>query len=281
MFPVHFWNATPGRAWSRNKQRQKEYKLEFIKYNVKNDIATITMDRDEKRNALSDAMSNDIIDCINAAQKEKVRVIILRANPGVSVWCSGHDLVDLPADTDFNDNPLKSLLDRIEDVPIPVISMVEGAVYAGGVLIAVSSDIVIAADNAKVVVTANKMGIPIPTNLYAYFLKVVGLHKIKELFFTASAITPQDAYVAGIYNHVVEGKKLETFTYDLAQKIIVCLPGGIVDTKLQLNKLSQTTCLSAEDMAIIEQHRQSLIKSPDLKKGIDKLLRSIKVNKSV
>jgi enoyl-CoA hydratase/carnithine racemase len=38
--------------------------MEFIKYNVKNDIATITMNRDDKRNALSDAMSNEIIDCI-------------------------------------------------------------------------------------------------------------------------------------------------------------------------------------------------------------------------
>jgi methylmalonyl-CoA decarboxylase len=254
--------------------------MEFIKYNVKNDIATITMDRDDKRNALSDAMSNEIIDCINTAQKEKVRVIILRANPGVPVWCSGHDLTDMPADIDFNDNPLNSLLERIEDVPIPVISMVEGAVYAGGVLIAISSDIVIAADNASIVVTVNKMGIPVPTNIYAYCLKVVGLHKIKELFFTSSAITAQDAYAAGIYNHVVERSKLEQFTYDLARKIIGCLPEGIADTKLQLNKLSQTTGLSAEDEALIEQHRQLLIQSPDLKKRIDKLLSSIKKDKS-
>jgi methylmalonyl-CoA decarboxylase len=253
--------------------------MQFIKYNVQNEIATITMDRDEKRNALSDAMSNDMINCINVAQKDKVRVIILRANPGVPVWCSGHDLADIPVDIDFDDNPLKSLLERIEDVPIPVISMVEGGVYAGGVLIAMSSDIVIAADNARVVVTGNKMGIPIPTNIYAYCLKVIGLHKFKELLFTASAITAQDAYAAGIYNHVVECEKLETFTYGLARKIIVCLPEGIADTKLQLNKLAQTTGLSSEDIAIIEQHRQLLIASPDLKKGIEKLLSSIKVNK--
>jgi methylmalonyl-CoA decarboxylase len=253
--------------------------MEFIKYSVKNDIATITMDRDKKRNALNDAMSNDIIDCINTAQKENVRVIILRANPGVPVWCSGHDLADMPADINFNDNPLKSLLDRIEGVPIPVVSMVEGAVYAGGVLIAVSSDIVIAADNAKVVVTGNKLGIPMPTEIYAYCLKVVSLHKMKELLFTASAITAQDAYIAGIYNHVVDREKLETFTYDIARKITGCLPAGIADSKLQLNKLSKTTGLSAADAALIEQHRQLLINSPDLKKNIDKLLNSIKDKK--
>jgi enoyl-CoA hydratase/carnithine racemase len=221
-----------------------------------------------------------LLTVFNAAQKEKVRVIILLANPGVPVWCSGHDLSDMPVDIDLNDNPLNSLLERIEDVPIPVISMVEGAVYAAGVLIAVSSDIVIAADNANVVVTVNKMGIPVPTNIYAYCLKVVGLHKIKELFFTSSAITARDAYAAGIYNYVVDRSKLETFTYDIARKIIGCLPEGIADTKLQLNKLSQNTGLSTEDMAIIEQHRQLLINSPDLKERIDKLLRSTKDNKS-
>jgi methylmalonyl-CoA decarboxylase len=255
------------------------HKMEFIKYNVKNDIATITIDRDEKRNALNDQMSNDIIDCINAAQRENMRVIILRANPGVPVWCSGHDLADMPADINFNDNPLKSLLDRIEDVPIPIVSMVEGAVYAGGVLIAISSDIVIAADNAEVVVTGNKLGIPMPTDIYTYCLKVVGLHKMKELLFTASAITARDAYIAGIYNHVVDREKLENFTYDLARKIAGCLSLGIADTKLQLNILSKTTGLSAKNEAIIEQHRQLLINSPDLKKNIDKLLNSIKDKK--
>jgi enoyl-CoA hydratase/carnithine racemase len=253
--------------------------MEFIKFNVQNDIATITMNRDEKRNALSDTMSNEMIDCINAAQKEKARVIILRANPGVPVWCSGHDLADMPADIDFNDNPLNSLLVCIEDVPVPVISMVEGAVYAAGVLIVASSDIVIATDNANVVVTVNKMGIAMPTNIYAYFSKVIGLHKMKELFFTSSAIAAQDAYVAGIYNHVVPSEKLEIFTYDLARKIAGCLPEGIADTKLQLNKLAQATGLSAEDIAIIEKHRQSLIKSPDLKKRIDNLLKSMKDSK--
>jgi methylmalonyl-CoA decarboxylase len=253
--------------------------MEFIKYNVKNDIATITMNRDEKRNALNDAMSNYIIDCINAAQKEKVRVIVLRANPGVAVWCSGHDLADMPADIDFSDNPLKSLLDRIEDVPIPVISMVEGAVYAGGVLMAIYSDIVVAADNANVVITGNKIDIPLPTNIYAYWLKVSCLHKIKELLYTASAITARDAYIAGIYNHVVERSKLETFTYDIARKIIACSPKGVADSKLQLNTLSRAMGLSAEDIEKIEQHRQSLISSPDFKKRIDMLLASIKEDK--
>jgi methylmalonyl-CoA decarboxylase len=250
--------------------------MAFIKYAVKDGIATITMNRDEKRNALSDAMSNEIIGCINAAQKEKIRVIILRANPGMPVWCAGHDLTDMREGIDFGDNPLQSLLQHIEEVPIPVISMVEGAVYAGGVLMAVYSDIVIAADNADVVITGNKIDIPLPTNIYAYWLKVSGLHKIKELLYTASAITAQDAYCAGIYNHVVERSRLETFTYEIARRIIACSPEAVADTKLQLNTLARTIDLFAEDIKKIEQHRQTLINSPNSKKRIDELLASIK-----
>jgi methylmalonyl-CoA decarboxylase len=253
--------------------------MELIKYNVKNDIATITMNRDEKRNALSDPMSNEIIDGINAAQKAKARVIILRANPGVPVWCAGHDLADVPADIDINDNPLRSLLKHIEEVPIPVISMIEGAVYAGGALLAIYSDVVIAANNAIIVITGNKIGIPLPTEIYAYSLKVFGLHKIKELLFTASAITAQDAYVAGIYNHVVEQSGLEKFTYDLARKITACTPESNADSKLQLNTLSRSVGLTAGNIEMLERHRRKLIDSQGLKKRIDQLLAATKNNK--
>jgi hypothetical protein len=77
----------------------------------------------------------------------------------------------------------------------------------------------------------------------------------------------------------VDREKLENFTYDLARKITGCLSSGIADTKLQLNILSKTTGLTAENKAIIEQHRQLLINSPDLKENIDKLLNSIKDKK--
>lgn len=251
----------------------------FSRYDFQNGIVTITMDRDEKRNAFNGALTSEIIAHIDEAEKSRARVIVLRANPGAKVWCSGHDLTELApgAAFDFAEDPMETLLQRIRSVPIPFISMVAGEVFAGGLLLTMVSDIVIAAKNARLTMTANKMGLPFTTGVYAYWLRVCGIHKAKELLFTASPISAHDACIAGFFNHVVPLKELESFTYEvIARSIERCSRDGVANSKLQLNLLAESICLTGEDRLVIETDRARLASNPDFKRRVNALLARIR-----
>lgn len=237
---------------------------------IENSIATITFNRDDKRNAFNHAMSREILGHFDAAERERCRVIILRANPGAGVWCSGHDLTDLrPGEDPYRSgNPMIELFSRIQKVPMPVMTMVEGSVYAGGLLLNMVADIAMASVTAEVAMTANRIGIPFIPEIYAYWLKVTGLHKTKELFFTAAPIPAREACAAGIFNHVVEVENLERLTLELAGKILQCSAEAVANSKYQLNLLAARIYLSKEELKDVERGRREMLQSPETRKRL-------------
>lgn len=251
-------------------------KMNYTRFNQDGGVAVITFDRDDKLNAFNRAMTAEVNDYIDAAVVGGARVIVLRANPGVRVWCAGRDLSELRPGTDPAADPMLKLFEKITAAPVPVINLVEGAVYGGGLMLVMVSDIVIASTTATVAMTANKLGIPLPTETYAYWLRVVGIHKVKELLFTAGNLSAQDAYVAGIFNHLVEPDDLETYTLNvMARRILDCSADGIANAKHQLNLLARRYILSDADRAAIEEHRRALLDGDDFRTRLARLLAQV------
>ncbi|MCA9146023.1 MAG: enoyl-CoA hydratase/isomerase family protein, partial [Planctomycetales bacterium] len=119
----------------------------MIKYTAdEQHIATLTLNRDDKRNAFSGELAKQILMCFADAESNGVRVLILRANPGVKVWCAGHDLAELDLAKLDTENAIIEVAKKIQSVPFPVIAMVEGSVHGGGLLLLLSADSVIAAE---------------------------------------------------------------------------------------------------------------------------------------
>ena len=238
-------------------------------------IATITFDRQEKRNAFDNAMAASALNCFDRAEREHARVVVLRATPGVQVWCAGHDLSELHPGALDSENPMLRLFDRIQSTPIPVIAMVEGSVYAGGLILLLCADIVIAAPNADVAITSNRLGIPLAPEIYALWLRVMGIHKAKELLFTAATIQPREAYVAGLYNRVVDQDQLENETYRVAQSILSCAPEAVANSKFQLNLLAAQLAWTDQQRAQVEARNSDLLRSPQLQERVAALLASL------
>lgn len=239
-------------------------------------VATITLNRDEKRNALSIEMGARLLASFEQAEREGARVVVLRANPDVSVWCAGHDLAELEPNNLLENNTTLKVCRHMQAMPIPVVAMVEGSVYAAGMLLLVYSDIVVASQNAKVAITSKKLGIPLPAELYAYWLRVMGLHKAKEMLFTAATLSAEDAYVAGLYNHVVHVAELESTTEKLVERILECSPAGVANAKWQLNALSAETSLDDDQLAEFQQRNEQLLASPDVRERIARLFGSLR-----
>ncbi len=234
---------------------------EHTRFDLADHIATVTFDRDEKRNAFNHAMAEEVIAGIETAERRGARVLVLRANPGARVWCAGHDLGDLRADSDptRSGDPMLRLFDRVLDSPLPVLTLVEGAVYAGGLILNVVADLAVATPDTTVTMTANRLGIPFTPEMYAYWMRVLGLHRVKELFLTAAPMPAVEAKAAGIFNRVVSREELEATIRAWIEPMLACAPEALADTKAQLNRLARTHGLTPEDEATIEEGRQRLL----------------------
>jgi methylmalonyl-CoA decarboxylase len=91
-------------------------------------IGTVTLDNEHRRNALSQAVVEEIIAALGSFRDAKARVVILRAKPGAKVFSAGHDVGELPEsrrDPLGWADPLRQLVREIENFPGPVIAMVE------------------------------------------------------------------------------------------------------------------------------------------------------------
>lgn len=240
-------------------------------------VATITFDRDAKRNAFDTQMACEVVHDLERAEKETARLVVIRANSDVKVWCAGHDLSELAPQSLYVNNPIIEVIQKIQSLPLPVIAMVEGSVHAGGLLILLGADMVIASENAEVSITSNKIGIPLAPEVYSLWLAVMGIHKAKELLFTATAISPHDAYHAGLYNRVVPSDALERVTDEVANRILECSAEAIANTKHQLNLIATRSALSDEDRVDIQDRSAAMLHGPDIKARIASLLASLRV----
>ena len=109
--------------------------MKFITTTIVNDIATITLSNESKRNSLSYAMLLEIEDAFESFLEKNVRVVVLKSNPDAKVWSAGLDISELPEpgkDPLPYGHPLEKIMRSIENFPAPVIAMITGTVWGGG-----------------------------------------------------------------------------------------------------------------------------------------------------
>jgi len=238
-------------------------------------ISTITFNRDSKRNAFCDDMSDEVLAAIAEAEQNS-RAIVLTANPGAAVWSSGHDLTEIHAPRDMIHDSMFMLLQKISECPLPVICAVDGDVYAGGFLITLLSDIVIATERSRFCMPINKLGMPLPTYCYQFAVNVLGMHKAKEMFLCANLIAAGDAHVHGLVNHVVPNPAaLQERLSRLLGGIAGCLPEGLAYTKAMFNALTQHTSIDTQTAASLGQRFEQLAESPAIAQRIEALIQRI------
>lgn len=196
---------------------------ECLLYDVKDRIATLTLNRPERLNALGDTLRDDLYDAVNTAT----------ADPGVGVlvitgagrgFCSGGDVKTMgsrpePSPTE----KFAPLRDRIilamRDCPKPIIAAVNGAAAGAGMNLALACDIRVASSAAKFSQAFVKRGLH-PDWGGTYFLpRIVGMGKACELIFTGDSIDAAEALRLGIVNSVVAPEALMAETIKLARKI--------------------------------------------------------------
>ncbi len=245
--------------------------MSLILTQLKDQIGTITFNYAQRRNILSKALIDEVIEAVNALQKSKARVLVLRAPKGATVWSAGHDVRELPLpgrDPLAYHDPLVTILRTVQSLSMPVIAMIEGGVWGGACDLALSCDILIGARNCSFCMTPAKIGVPYNVTGILHFMNIMGVNIAKEMFFTAQPLSSEKARNAGILNHLVEDEQLEEFTYDMAVKITRNSPLSIAVIKEQIRLLASAHPMSPHTFERVQGLRRTVYDSNDYAEGI-------------
>jgi enoyl-CoA hydratase/carnithine racemase len=189
-------------------------------------IARITMNRPEKRNALSLAHMQELIDCLKAiGEGKEAQIVILGANG--PAFCAGHDLSEMVGrDPEFYRHLFDvccELMETVQKIPQPVIAEVHGVATAAGCQLAATCDLVVASEDARFATPGVRIGLFCSTPMVA-LSRSVGQKKSMEMLLTGEFISAQEALGEGLVNKVVPAEELEAATRTLAGKIAEASP---------------------------------------------------------
>ncbi len=204
----------------------KEQTYEHILYEGDDTVALVTMNRPEKRNALSLDHMQELITCLKAiGEAGETPVVVLRGNgPG---FCAGHDLSEMVGrDPNFYRHLFDvccELMQTIQSIPQPVIAQVQGIATAAGCQLAATCDLVVASEDARFATPGVKIGLFCSTPMVA-LSRAIGQKKAMEMLLTGEFISAEEALAEGLVNKVVPAEQLEAETRKLAEKIAEASP---------------------------------------------------------
>jgi 2-(1,2-epoxy-1,2-dihydrophenyl)acetyl-CoA isomerase len=238
-------------------------------------IATMTLNRPDKLNAVSPAMWWELSRAIEEVRTDsEIRVMILTgADPG---FCSGADVVETltlavsgeapPRTREQLKEPVGIAGLRLAQLQKPTLAAVNGVAAGMGFSFALACDIRIASEKARFTNVFVRTGL-IPDNGLTYFLpRLVGLAKALELMYTGDRIDAKDAERIGLVNQVVPHDELLKVTKDMAKRIAQAAPMA-----LELTKWTTTRALNTdlEQLILLETFAQKIcLETQDFQEGI-------------
>ncbi|OEK03456.1 methylglutaconyl-CoA hydratase [Roseivirga sp. 4D4] len=249
---------------------------EFVTYAVADQIATITLNRPEKRNALNAKVVTELKEAFaQAAQDTEAKVIVLAA--AGDAFCAGADLAYLQElqqntyeENLADSNHLKELFYQIYTHPKVVIASIQGHAIAGGSGLAAVCDFSFAAPHAKFGYTEVRIGF-IPAIVMVFLLRKIGEGKSKSLLLSGELIDAQKAKDLGMVNEVVAPEELEERVKTFASKLARKNSGQSMAATKQM--IAQVQAMSLEDGLNYAAEQNALARATeDCQKGIANFL---------
>jgi enoyl-CoA hydratase/carnithine racemase len=243
-----------------------------ILFSLKDGVATITMNRPEKRNALNTALLegfNAILTRLEESQE--ARVVVMRGEG--KAFCSGIDLRELSARQTAGADPetgVVQVFQRIERSRIPTIAMVHGDALAGGCELALHCDLRVMAEPARIGMPLSRLGLIVPFPLGQKLVEIIGPAFTKQILLTGQPISATRAYQIGMVHELVSQNELETATYALARTIADNAPlslAGMKATVLRAISLRETI-----DFKDLHEMVTRARKSADAQEGVKAML---------
>jgi len=237
-------------------------------------IATITLNRPDKRNAISYELIDELSAALDDVANSSALVLILTG--AGKAFCSGMDLEDLKAlggrspEQSLQDSEIMARLFRsLYDFPRPTIAAVNGAAIAGGCGLATLCDFTLTAPEAKFGYTEVRIGF-VPAIVSTFLLRQVGEKHARDLLLTGRIIEAEKAHRIGLVNEIVPGDKLIERARELALQLMENSPASLMCTKRLLSDHARVE-LDAQIKSAVRENA-AIRANRDFREGVSSFL---------
>jgi methylglutaconyl-CoA hydratase len=214
-----------------------------IQLTYDSDVVTLTLNRPEKRNAISDHLMDDLLRAFEEVATSPAQVLILTG--AGKAFCSGMDLENLQAllgrsaDQNLKDSEFVARVFRsLYEFPKVTIAAVNGAAVAGGTGLALLCDFTLAVPEAKFGYTEVRIGF-VPAIVSTFLLRQVGEKQARDLLLTGRLIDAEEAYHLGLVNEIVPAERLMGRARELAAQLMQNSPTSLLLTKHLLTEYAR------------------------------------------
>jgi len=237
-------------------------------------LATITLNRPEKRNAISFELISDLMRALDGVARSSARVLIITG--AGKAFCSGMDLENLKAligrspEQNLEDSrTMLRLFRTIYEFPKVTIAAVNGAAIAGGTGLALLSDFTLAVPEAKFGYTEVRIGF-VPAIVSTFLLRQVGEKHARDLLLTGRLFDAHEALRLGLINEIVEPDKLMDRAHELAAHLLENSPTSLGYTKRLLTEHARAELDAQIESAVREN--AAIRQTADFREGVTSFL---------
>ena len=252
----------------------------MILFEIKNQVATLTLNRPEKYHSFIRKMALDLQEKLEICKNDNnIRAIVITGSG--KAFCAGQDLGEAtdpkgPELQQIVNEHYNPIIRQIRNIEKPIIAAVNGVAAGAGASIALCCDIIIAKESAVFVQAFSKIGL-VPDSGATFFLpRLIGFQKASVLMMNADPISATEAEKLGMIYKVVEESKFEDEIKSFSEKLAKMPTKGIGLTKKLLN---QSINNSLEQQLYEEEIAQTIAgKTNDYKEGVSAFLEKRKPN---
>jgi enoyl-CoA hydratase/carnithine racemase len=231
-------------------------------------VARLTISNPDRRGALD----HEILDALAAhARTLDARCLVIRGSG--EVFSAGYDIGNLE-EQDFEESaerlvahPFQDAIEALDAYPYPVLAALNGHAIGGGLELALTCDIRIAARGIRVGMPPAKLGLIYSHTGLARFIDVCGVANTAQLFFVGATVDSERARGMGLVNELVDPAELETRALELAAEIAANAPLSLAGNKRMIRALRERPLPEEVERELVEL-RKSCFRSEDFREGV-------------
>ncbi len=251
--------------------REASMTYKTLLYDERDGVATVTINRPEKNNAISVEMRHDFRALIEELYGDDAIRVVVFTGTG-KTFCVGADVSTFAPDWNTpkfraGTRLLTNFFNDLETLEKPTIAAINGTCVGGGLELAFACDLRVTARSARFGLPENNLGLIPGIGGCSRLVRLVGYGKAKELVLTGEIIGAEEAHRIGLVNRVVDDERLATEAAELAKKLAAKAPQALGIAKRVLLTSASVDLYSARTL---ESFGQSiLIKTRDHREGVE------------
>ncbi|MBX0323343.1 enoyl-CoA hydratase/isomerase family protein [Halomicroarcula sp. F13] len=222
---------------------------------IEDDVATVTLNRPDVRNALAEETSERLIERFDTIADSDARCVVLEgAGPA---FCAGGDVGAMvegvagdqpPAErVELVVSAIHGAIEAVHDCRLPVVAKIDGATFGAGAGLALACDVQLASPEAKIGFGFRRVGLAIDSGVSYFLPRLVGPNKAKELVFTGELLDADTARELGIFTRLFEADEFEDGVENMVETIAEGPTVALTQAKRLLDRGTESTFEQALD----------------------------------